>query len=130
MQLQFNQKSNRETNFLIKVPDVPLNISKCNFVYKSSVLWNTLIGKVLLDSEASDNGIVITGSSENSDFCASVPYVKNTLRTFLLTIQKYGNNDLWEPSNFLQKHFNFSMTSLDQHSLPTAYTYYIVNTLP
>ena len=26
--------------------------------------------------------------------------------------------------------FNFSMTSLDQHSLPTAYIYYIVDTLP
>ena len=90
-----------KTIFNKPIPDVPLNKSKCNFAYKSSVLWNTLIGRVLHNSEASDNGIIITGSSENSDFCASVPYVKNTLRTFLLTIQKYGNDDLWEPSNFL-----------------------------
>ena len=95
------QQSSRETNFLVKVPDVPLKTSKCNFAYKSSVLWNTLIGKILNDSEASDNGIVIMGSSENSDFCASVPYVKNALKAFLLIIQKYGSDDLWEPSNSL-----------------------------
>ena len=95
------QQSNKETNFLVKVPDVPLKTSKCNFAYKSSVLWNTLIGKILNDSEAIDNGIVIMGSSENSDLYASVPYVKNALKAFLLTIQKYGSDDLWEPSNFL-----------------------------
>ena len=95
------QQSNRETNFLIKVSDVPLNISKCNFAYKSSILWNTLIRKVLNKSKVSDNGIIITGSSENSDFFASVPYVNNTLKAFHLTIQKHGNDDLWEPSNFL-----------------------------
>ena len=96
------QQSNRETNFLDKVPEVPLilNTSKCNFAYKSPVLWNTLIGKVLDKSEV-NNGIIITGSSENSDFCASVPFVKNTLKTYLLTIQKYGNDNLWESSNFL-----------------------------
>ena len=81
------QQSNRETNFLVKVPDVPLKTSKCNFAYNNS--------------EASDNGIVIMGSSENSDLCASVPYVKNALKAFLLSIQKYGSDDLWEPSNFL-----------------------------
>ena len=62
------QQSNRKTNFLVKVPDVPLKTSKCNFAYKSSFLWNTLIGKILNDSEASDNGIVIMGSSENQIF--------------------------------------------------------------
>ena len=77
------QQSNRETNFLVKVPDVPLKTSKCSFAYKSSVLWNTLIGKILNNSEASDNGIVIMGSSENSDLCASVPSVKNALKAFL-----------------------------------------------
>ena len=95
------QQSNRETNFLVKVPEVPLNTSKCNFAYKSSVLWNNLIGKVLDKSEINDNGINITGSTENSDFCESVPFVKNILKTYLLTIQKYGNDNLWEPSNFL-----------------------------
>ena len=89
------QQSNRETNFLVKVPDVPLNTSKSNFAYKSSVLWNTLIAKVLNKSEASDNGIIIKGSFENSDFCVSVPYVEDTLKTFLLTIQKCGNDNLW-----------------------------------
>ena len=62
------QQSNRDTNFLFKVPEVPLNTSKCNFAYKPSVLWNTLIGKVFDKSEVNDNGIIITGSSENSDF--------------------------------------------------------------
>ena len=54
------QQSNRETNFLVKVPEVPLSTSKCNFAYKSSVLWNTLIGKVL-DKREVNNGIIITG---------------------------------------------------------------------
>ena len=95
------QQSNRDTNFLVKVPEVLLNTSKGNFANKSFVLWNTLIGKVLDKSEINDNGIIITGSSENSDFCASVPFVKNTLKIYFLTIQKYGNDNLWEPSNFL-----------------------------
>ena len=95
------QQSNKETNFLIKVPDVPLNITKCNFACKSSILWKTLISKLFNKSELSDSGIIIKDYSENSDFCASVPYVKNTLKAFLLTIEKHGNDDLWEPSNFL-----------------------------
>ena len=50
-------------------------------------MWNTLLGKVLTNSGASDTGIIIPVFSVNSDVCASVPYVKNTLKIFLLAIQ-------------------------------------------
>ena len=37
------------------------------------------------------DGKLIPGSTENSDFCAPVPFVKNKLKSILLARQKDGN---------------------------------------
>ena len=46
------------------------------------------------------DGKIIPGSTENSDFCAPVPIVKNKLKSILLAHQKAGDLHKWEPSNF------------------------------
>ena len=37
----------RDTNFLLNLPDVDLDTSKNNFVFKSSSIWNELVGVIL-----------------------------------------------------------------------------------
>ena len=46
------------------------------------------------------DGKIIPGSTESSDFCAPVPFVKNKLKSILLAHQKAGGLHKWEPSNF------------------------------
>ena len=46
------------------------------------------------------DGKLIPGTTENSDFCAPVPFVKNKLRSILLVNQKAGDLYKWEHSNF------------------------------
>ena len=87
-------------NILVKLPSLHLNVSQRNFVNRCSLLWNKLIGKVMEKSKPESDGTLIPSSSENSDFCAPVPFVKNKLRNILLTHQKAGHPYLWEPSNF------------------------------
>ena len=46
------------------------------------------------------DGKLIPGTTENSDFFAPVPFVKNKLKSILLVNQKAGDLYKWEPSNF------------------------------
>ena len=70
-----------------------------NFVYKSSVEWNDLIDQVLESSSQSANGVVIAGSVKNSDFCASIPFVKKKLKAILLERQSIGDMMEWGREN-------------------------------
>ena len=87
-------------NLLINLPPIRLNVSQYNFVYQCSLLWNKYIGKVLEKSIPESNGILILGSTENSDLCTPIPFIKNKLKSILLEYQKTGDPILWEPSNF------------------------------
>ena len=81
----------RDTNFLLQLPKVYLNISKNNFVCKSSELWNSLIGKVFEKCIPGENGIIIKGSVRDSDFCAPIQFVKNKLiNVFYFLIKNLG----------------------------------------
>ena len=93
-------KMSSQDNFLVKLPSVHLNVSQYNFVSRCSLLWNKLIGKVMEKSKPESDGTLIPASAENSYFCAPVPFVKNKLKSILLTHQKAGHPYLWEPSNF------------------------------
>ena len=87
-------------NPLTNLPPMHLNVSQYNFVYQCSLLWNKYIGKVLEKSILKSNGILILGSTENSDLCTPIPFIKNKLKSILLEYQKTGDPILWEPSNF------------------------------
>lgn len=91
--MKINRFSKRH---LLLPPKVTLDVSKNNFVYKASLTWNSLIGKVLVSPNL-DNGkqIVIPGSVTNSDLAASISYVKNCIKQLLLNSQKHGDPNVW-----------------------------------
>ena len=91
--------SNRNINFTLQLPTVRLEISKRNFIHNSSVKWNSLISKVLEEVPLSKEGVVIGGSVANSDFCASIPFVKIKLKTILLAVQAVGDSMEWIKEN-------------------------------
>ena len=90
----------RDSSFLVYLPKVRLNISKNNYVFRSSELWNSLIGNVFEKSVADQDGLVIRGSARNSDFSATIPYIKQKLKSILLCRQNSGDPTNWDPANF------------------------------
>ena len=46
--------------------------------------------------------IVVQGSSKNSDFCATVPFIKNKLKLEMLRLQALGDKSTWVTENVLQ----------------------------
>ena len=66
---------------MILPPKVSLDISKNNFVYKTCFIWNKCVQKVFVLPELDLKiQIVIPGSVTNSDFTASIPFVKNRIK--------------------------------------------------
>ena len=72
-------------------------------MFKSCVIWNNLIDDILEKSQPEDNGIIVRGSAKNSDFCATIPFVKNKLKLALLKTQASGDKMEWVTENFLNK---------------------------
>ena len=93
--------SQRGTNFLLHLPTFQLEKSKNNFVYSSCTIWNRFVGNILERSLPNTNGIIVQGSSRNSDFCATVPYIKSRLKTQLLDQQAFGDEINLVTQNFL-----------------------------
>ena len=101
---KFNTKSN-----LLILPKIGLEISKTNYGFKACKLWNSVIKHVFtkIDIDSSDdvipgsvNNLVIPGSLINSDFSASVGYVKTKLKTLLRQLQQQGSIIDWNDNNF------------------------------
>ena len=76
-----------------------LDISMKIFVYNSSVKWNSLINKLFEKTPHSDNWVVVEGPVANSDFCASIPFIKKILKTLLLQSQALGDSINWGKEN-------------------------------
>ena len=95
--------SPRISNLLMCPPKFSLKISRQNFVYNGSILWNGLIGQVLDKCEPYANNVMVPGSSDNSDLSASISIIKKRLKQHLLEIQKLetpGRVNEWMPNNF------------------------------
>ena len=90
----------RDSSFLVYLPKIRLNISKNNYVFKSSELWNSLVSNVFEKGMPDENGLVVRGSVRNSDFCATIPFIKHKLKSVLLCRQNSGDPIEWDPSNF------------------------------
>ena len=63
----FNE-SVRDSNLRVCLPKLYLNISQYNYVFRSSTLWNSLIGEILEKSTPEETGIVIKGSTKKFGF--------------------------------------------------------------
>ena len=95
------QPSHKTCNHRLRVQvNNDLNSSRINFIYKATVLWNTLIPRVLLPNTPMDNGLIVPGSCKNTDLSASIPFVKRRIKSLLLTIQATGCKKTWEDNNF------------------------------
>ena len=79
--------------FILKDPKVRLDLSKNNFVFNACMLWNNFENIVFSRIIPDANGIMVPGSSKNSDLAIPISVAKN--RTFLLMTQKQGNLIMW-----------------------------------
>ena len=80
---------------ILNDPKVRLDLSKNNFVSNPCMLWNNL-EKIIFSKIVPDGyGIMVHGSSKNSDLTIPISVAKNRLRTFLLRTQNQGNLIMW-----------------------------------
>ena len=94
--------SPRNTNLLMCLPKINRDISKQNFTFSGSLIWNSVIGLVLNKCSPNDNGIMVPGSSKCSDISAPISIIKNKLKDTLLKTQKLetpGRAKEWLPDN-------------------------------
>ena len=102
------QPSPRDSSFLMLLPKINLDISKTNFVFSATLIWNKLIGTLLNKCFPNSVGIVVPGSSEGSDISAPISYIKKKLKDVLFGIQELDSQSQfdkskskeWNPENF------------------------------
>ena len=85
----------RGDKLTLLLPRVYLDISKRNFVFSSSKIWNEFLDKIFDKCSSQDSGIVIPGSNPNSDLAASTSIIKGRLKSILLTSQTVGDETEW-----------------------------------
>ena len=85
----------KNNKLLLMIPRVRLDVSQQNFVYQATQIWNERSKIVFNRCDPEISGIVIPGSSENSDLGASVSVIKSKLKTHLLESQKIGHSTDW-----------------------------------
>ena len=84
------------------LPRINLDNSKQNFVFSASLIWNSLIGKLLDKCTPNENGIMVPGSSTCSDLAAPISSIKGKLKDILFKAQKLvtpGRANEWMPDN-------------------------------
>ena len=79
------KNSPRNTNMLLLVPLIRLDLAKNNFIFQASCIWNGLIQKLMNRSSTNSLGIIVPGSSSNSDLSTSLPCL--VLSTMLSKVQ-------------------------------------------
>ena len=85
----------RGDKLTLLLPRVHLDISKRNFVFGSSMIWNKLFGKTFSRCTPQPSGLVIPGSDLNSDLAASLSVVKCRLKSILMASQNTGDETEW-----------------------------------
>ena len=94
--------SPRISNFLMIPPRVSLELSRQNFVYSITNVWNGLIGKVLNPCNPLSNNVMVPGSAPDSDLSASISVVKDRVKKYLFDIQSLEiptRKNEWMPNN-------------------------------
>ena len=94
-------RNHKVCNYKIRVPaNKQLLSSRHNFIYKATVLWNSLINRVLLNNAPREDGMIVPGSCVNTDLSASISFAKYRVKALLRMIQSSGPRTTWEDSNF------------------------------
>ena len=74
---------------LLLVILIRLDLAKNNFIFQASCIWNGLIQKLMNRSSTNSLGIIIPGSSSNSDLSTSISLIKNKIKNVLYTQKIY-----------------------------------------
>ena len=86
----------RNDKLRLIVPLQRLDISQQNFLYTSTKIWNDLIPYVFEICNAYKDGLIIPGSSKNSDLSASSGIIESNLKKYvLLSLQNQGDPNTW-----------------------------------
>ena len=85
----------RDSSQSLMIPKVRLDLSKNSFVFNASMLWNSFEKIIFSKITPNENGIMVPGSSKNSDLAIPISVAKNRLRMYLLKKQKEGNLIIW-----------------------------------
>ena len=103
---EFNIVPNhRINNYKIRAPaNKKLKTSRGNFIYKATILWNSLIDRVLFGNIPRDDGMIVPGNCINTDLSASISFAKYRVKTLLIIIQSSGCSTTWENNNFDPEH--------------------------
>ena len=108
------KNSPRNTNMLLLVPLIRLNLAKNNCIFQASCIWNGLIQKLMNRSSTNSLGIIKPGSISDSDLSTSISLIKNKIKNVLLFTQKidpletligHSRSMEWYPDNFFQAHY-------------------------
>ena len=94
--------STRSTSHFIRIPHFNLDLSKNNFLCRASMIWNSLIDKVLDSCAPGEDNIVIPGSRKCSDLSSPISVIKNRVKTILFQTQQVevlGCELEWLPAN-------------------------------
>ena len=86
----------------MRIPKHNLEISKHNFVYNGTNIWNGLIGNLLDKCVPNKDNIMVPGSSKYSDLSAPISIIKCRLKNHLLKAQHIktpGRPNEWMPNN-------------------------------
>lgn len=89
------EMSDRVEKFILKVPLIKSLRQRKNFISSASIIWNDIVSKVLSKSEPISSGIVVSGTSKNSDLTISIPVMKARLKSHLLCFQQAGDPTHW-----------------------------------
>ena len=108
------KSSPRDVNIRLLVPRVKLDLTKVNFLFQASCIWNELVPKLMNTCIPNPLGIMVPGSTEGSDLSTSIAVLKKKLRVVLLNTQKidplssilgWSRSNEWYPENFFKAHY-------------------------
>ena len=86
---KFTDSNNSKRNMNLLLPRPKFDMSKSNFIFKSSSIWNKLHPNIFTKCEPCKDGLIIPGSTPNSDLGAPISFVKSKLKAMLLSSQSH-----------------------------------------
>ena len=96
------QPSSRSTSNTLILPKHSLEITKHNFVYNGSYIWNGLIGNLFDKCIPNKDNIMVPGSSKISDLAAPISIIKSRVKNHMFNTQVIktpGRSNEWMPNN-------------------------------
>ena len=91
--------------FRMRVPNISLEKSRQNFVFRSVSIWNNIVNDIFIKPKPNESGIIVPGAELCTDILFTpLASVKKNLKSKFLHLQSMpiiqSNPDEWYPDNF------------------------------